>query len=226
MKTYEQEKALISIHIPKCSGTSLRCWLEQAFPGQVFLHYFDEKNNLPPVKHELRNGRVIHGHFNRQRGFGIQDYYPEADQFITFLRDPFDMVVSRFFYEKQLSKRGESFRDGQTLHLPEEVDCYLRQEINNPRYVPNLLDYLPEDINAGNYQEFFERKFIYVGVVEELSKSLRRLAKKLGISAPPTPHLNPSDHYQQALEPLQKEFVATHPLEYQIYQYALSHYDS
>ena len=101
MKNYNRNETLISIHIPKTGGTSLRKILRKWFGEKLFLHYFNEKDCSMPVKYEFASGICIHGHFNSRRGFGINDYYPQATQFITFLRDPFDILISRFFYEKE-----------------------------------------------------------------------------------------------------------------------------
>jgi hypothetical protein len=102
MRKYITEKPLFSIHIPKTAGTSfqkiLKCW----FGDDLYLHYFDEKNNKMPEKYILKSGLCIHGHFNKKRGFGVFDYYPEADQFITIIRDPLELHLSNFFFVKKM----------------------------------------------------------------------------------------------------------------------------
>src|SRR3954471_2189740 len=100
MKAYDKDKPLISIHVPKCGGTSVLAMLGKWFGTRLYPHYFDEELNRMPQRREFKGGICIHGHFNRRRRTGVRDYYPEADQFITMLRDPFEMVVARYFYAK------------------------------------------------------------------------------------------------------------------------------
>src|SRR4051812_45942379 len=98
MKAYNPKIPLLSIHIPKCGGTSFLQILRKWFGKDLHLHYFDEVNaKMPPhapVKNFLgmyRKDICIHGHFNHNRKFGVDDYYPEIRQAITFIRDPLEI---------------------------------------------------------------------------------------------------------------------------------------
>jgi hypothetical protein len=52
MKAYDPHSPLISLHIPKTGGTSLRHTLQEWFPeGRLFSHYFT--NGQLPIRHEL-----------------------------------------------------------------------------------------------------------------------------------------------------------------------------
>src|SRR5262245_8731415 len=128
MKLYDPEKPLISLHIPKCGGTSFRAVLQHWFGPNLYRHCFYERLTKPPRKYDLEGGMCIHGHFNRKRQIGVSDYYPEVDQFITILRDPFEMTVSRYFYAK--GKGATRFRDGHPVEAMQErfadVRAYLR----------------------------------------------------------------------------------------------------
>ncbi|MBW1940370.1 MAG: sulfotransferase family 2 domain-containing protein [Deltaproteobacteria bacterium] len=110
MKKYDSTIPLISIHIPKCAGTSFAEILTAWFGRGFLQHYPDEKNNKSPKKHNIYIGKhfkprlCIHGHFNNNRGNGVQDYYPNVDQYIMILRDPFEVYLSNYFYVKRLRK--------------------------------------------------------------------------------------------------------------------------
>src|SRR5215207_10496370 len=97
-RPYNPEEPLVSIHVPKTAGMSVKACLEQWFGPKLFAHYPDEAASGAPIKHVLGAGTCVHGHFNKHRGFGVLDYYPEIRQWITFLRDPFEQHVSLFFY--------------------------------------------------------------------------------------------------------------------------------
>ena len=51
---YDPAEPLISVHVPKCAGTSLGQALAQWYgPEGLFLHYADEAANRPPPRHPL-----------------------------------------------------------------------------------------------------------------------------------------------------------------------------
>lgn len=123
MNAYNPKEPLISIHIPKCGGSSFSEVLKQWFKQNYLRHYHNEKTNTPPKKHKLeegffrkrwRYGLCIHGHFNNNRENGVRNYYPKVNQFITIMRNPFDLHLSNYFYVKReaLSNGGGAFRSG------------------------------------------------------------------------------------------------------------------
>ena len=132
MKKYDPKKPLISIHIPKCAGSSFSAILKSWFGKGYLGHYHDEKQDIAPIRHNLKSrlffreykpGICIHGHFNHDRGNGTQDYYPEVDQFITILRDPFDLHLSNYFYVKSEAKYmgGGAYRSGKERPVIKKV---------------------------------------------------------------------------------------------------------
>lgn len=97
-KPYDPARPLISLHVPKCAGTGLMNILS-TLPAARFRflpHYPDINENLPPDWKEP--GVVIHGHFQRFKGEAIETVCPGADQFMTVLRDPLDILVSSYYY--------------------------------------------------------------------------------------------------------------------------------
>lgn len=224
MKTYNQGQPLISIHIPKAGGTSLADILRRWFGKKFYLHYCDEKNNALPERVPLAAGMCIHGHFNSRRGFGVRDYYPAVDQFITVLRDPFEIVVSRYFYEKKRAAQRESFRGGKPLALSDDINRYLAEEIMKPDYHPNILDYMPVTMTPDNFKECLHTHFVYIGIMEDPAFSLGRLAQLLGKPVQALPHLNPAERFAEADKNYKLQFIEAHPLEYALYNYVLENY--
>jgi hypothetical protein len=222
MITYDPNKPLISIHIPKTGGVSFRSILKLWFGQKLFFHYFDEKRDHMPDRHLLAPGICIHGHFNSKRQFGVHHYYPEVRQFITFLRDPFDILVSRYFFVKQQEKNNKAYWNGQKLTLPDNVNQYLEQEIIKKDYHPNILDFFPQQLTLGNFKNRINEQFIHIGVMEDFQGSINKLADLLGFSRPSVPKENFSERFEQVDYGLRELFQKNYRLENEIYQYALS----
>jgi len=223
MKKFSLKDPLISIHIPKCGGSSVKSLLKKWFGENLYFHYFDERENKPPLKHDLKFNICIHGHFNKRRKIGIQDYYPTITQFITFIRDPFEMVVSRYFYIKKKEKEG-FFKNGHKIILHWDLNLYLETEIAKKDYRPNFLDYMPFELTENNYKEIIEKYFVYIGLMEDFQFSVIKLSDKLGFSPVEAEHLNNSVRYQTVSKEIRERFIDSHQLEYAIYNHILKNY--
>lgn len=173
-----------------------------------------------PVKRELGPGICIHGHFNARRNFGIMHYYSDARQFITFLRDPFDILVSRYYYVKMREKAGISYRDGKPTALPDDVNHFLEQEIHNPDYTPNILDFFPANLTKHHFKDIIKSRFIFIGFMDLYQESLDRLADLLGFPRMTAPFMNKSERFGEVDPALRKTFIIEHPFEYEVYTYA------
>lgn len=219
-KKYNPKETLISIHIPKAGGSSLRNVLKQWYGEHLYLHYYDELNCKMPEKRALSSGICIHGHFNVRRGFGIVQYYPDARQFIMFLRDPFEILLSYYYYVKMREKSMISYRDGRPTYLPEDVNDFLRAELSNPLYTPNILDYLPERVTIKNFHSHINDKFIFIGFMDYYQQSLNCLADLLGFPRMQAPFENKSERFGDVDPALREAFINGHPLEYEVYNYA------
>jgi len=228
MKRYENNKPLISIHIPKCAGTSFTSVLSQWFGKKLYRHYFNEQNKTMPKRYNLKKGILrkinkkglcIHGHFANNRKFGAQDYYPEVDQFITIIRNPFDIALSNYFYIK---KQGQQrFRDGEKLIAQQQFHD-LRDYLNQRNSY--IMNFMPYQMNINNYKEILEKYFIYIGITEDLQTSVNILATKLGFTTQSISKKNISSHNEDYPESFRDEYKYNHPLEYAIYDYAANNY--
>lgn len=216
MRPYDPRQPLISLHIPKCAGQSMRQILAGWFGPKFFVHYYQQYQALP-AKIELAPGICIHGHFNQARGFGLREYYPEARQLITVWRDPLAAAISNYFFWKRKSRamqlaRGE-YRPGDDRDYRSLDDYFWKQGYSR------LLDFMPAGLTAGNYREILESRFIAAGLVESFSDFIRQLAGILGREPVPPVCLNQSPVDEELSPDLREQFLETHRLEYQIYDY-------
>jgi len=219
MIKYNPNKPLISLHIPKCGGQSVRRVLKDGFGDHFYLHYFQKRNDMPE-KVELRPGICIHGHFNNTKGFGSDDYYPEVDQFITFLRDPLEIMISNFFFWKKTA-RARQIKLGY-LKEGDENDYRDIEDFFEKRPVSHIPNFLPGYMTIENFKEVFEEKFVHIGIVEDMQTSLTAMAKKLGFEFSEDVWLNKSQRDEGVSQKTKERFIENNAFAYAIYNYASS----
>jgi len=217
MIDYDTGKPLISLHVPKCGGQTLRRVLEKWFGERFFVHYFQQGHSLPP-RHPQKPGICIHGHFNQARGFGVMDYYPEVDQFIAVLRDPIEAAVSNYFFWK---RKARSIQLINKMMVPggeqdyRDIDDFFRKR---PR--SNMLDFMPRMMTKENYRETIETKFVWIGLVEKLQMHVDGLAEVLGFSPVTVDRLNASNRDEELSSAARLSFFENNQLVFEIYNYA------
>lgn len=219
MREYDPNEPLIVIHVPKAAGVSSREFF-QTWYGKGFLtHYPNERKGKLPKKYDLFGKHssnrpvVLHGHFNKLRKFGVEDYYPDVNQFITILRDPLELTISNYFY---LRKIGASLKD--KTHIPvDNIEKYL---LNTK---PNMLNHFPREVTKENYKDIIEEYFIEIGITEHLRDSMKWIACKLdkNFDEKLLGHHNATDRDQDVPEYLRELFIEKNPLEFEVYNYAL-----
>lgn len=218
MKKYDESKSTILIHIPKTAGISVKQIYQQWFSERLYYHYFDGANKALPAKQVFDQDPVfIYGHFNRSKQFGIEHYYPEADQFVSILRDPFEMAVSGFFYARKVSPHWKTL-----LNCPTgKLEDYLHQVTSG------LLNFFPQEVTFDNYRHMIETQFVEIGVTEHLDESMRRIATQLNqeYRSDMLPRLNTAERDQRVPQELKAAFIDRHPLEFAVYHYVLSKYE-
>ncbi|MDY6987424.1 MAG: hypothetical protein SWQ30_05140 [Thermodesulfobacteriota bacterium] len=225
MRDYVPEKPLISIHIPKSGGTSYQSALRMWFGERLHLHYFDEKNKRMPRKTKLKRGILfkrcipnlcIHGHFNPKRRFGVFDYYPDVDQFLTVVRNPVELHLSNYFHVKRNLRNAESWRDGKAYNLPfKDVDDYL---MNTNSF---MLQFFPWDMTLEDFQDTLQRHFVHVGTTSNLQKSVDIFADRLGKKTVSVPVKNVSPRDEVPSRSAIDAFRERHRVECAIYEYAV-----
>ena len=150
----------------------------------------------------------------------MKQYYPEVNQFVTLMRDPFEMAVSAYFY---LTTRPEYWRNS-PIQVPQGT---LEEFLLGKNGAKGILRYFPGKLTRFNYQNFLETHFIEVGVLEHLEESMRRIGEKLNKPFDPAmiEVLNPADRSQRVPYELRDAYREKCILPFLMYEYALSRYE-
>lgn len=217
MRAYDQTAPLIFAHVPKTAGTSVRSVFQAWYGTRLLPHYPQKDNGGRPVKydvvqmHSAKEPAVIYGHFNREKGFGIEDYYPEASQFVTVLRDPVERVLSGYFYMRSQGIHMAPFGDLRNVSAQEYVD---HADIN-------MFKFLPAALESGDFEVAVEERFVEIGLTEHLEESLSRIAVKLSKPSLPAQvvHLNATQKKQSVDASLETRLARRIPREMALYDY-------
>jgi hypothetical protein len=205
--SYAAEQPLFSLHIPKCGGQSLasilRLWFKEAF-HEV---YYDERTGIQPLAPMPQRGSVIHGHFSDE--LAIHRLYPEADQFITIIRDPFDIVVSNYFYLKRASADWLSKPD-----IPASLAAYLEQAIADRFDI--VFNFLPHRGVGQSMEAFIRATFLRVVLCEEYQSSVDILADTLNKPRVAVPRINESVR-DEPIPNLREAFRQVYTEEYEFF---------
>ena len=215
MKIYNSKAPLISLHIAKAGGSSFKKILQKWFHIGYHSHYRNYKNMVDPPKHigwrlYLTNivPICIHGHFDEDINHGVYDYYPEAEQFITILRDPFETWVSMYNYiltTQQAKSVSEKYKTIDEFFYTHEL---------------NTLNLFPFNFSHDNYQTIIQENFVHIGVMENYQKSIEIIAEKINKKSITVPHENKSKFSQKPTKEAEDFFRNKYKLEFEIYEYA------
>jgi len=229
VRDYDPQQPLIFTHVPKCAGTSIVRVLRHWFRGHYYHTFTEDRLGLPMPRIMTRDhqGRwlpdvhCIHAHFDHRRGYGLPYLYPEIQQYVTIFRDPFDIVVSMYFFAKGKARQGQFFHEGQAVDF-----CRLYPKLEH--YVHDhpvwLYDHLPQDLTLHQLRRDLQERFVYIGLFEDMPTSLDRLRRRLGKPPVEMPVRNVSQYDEEIPDSLRKWFYHHHPLLYEIYQFALDTY--
>ena len=191
------EPLLIFLHIPRAGGTSLWSILNEAYGGRVkrvrgrgLQATHDEVRAL--AQEAGRGHRVIGGHVP----FGVGRDCPCPVRYLTVLRDPTDIVLSRYFKRMRPEVRSRKFaRRGaapQTTRIGMEPETpladVLRNQTGNP--MTKLLSNAQASglrskvrvtrTHLDEAKENLERHFAAIAFVEDYQASVQRMASQLG----------------------------------------------
>lgn len=235
MISYDPSHLLISLHIAKTAGTSFGHTLHDWFGERLYWHYFaEDSERLPhrvPERHwwgGRRKGICVHGHFERGKGTALDQYYPDAQQFLAFLREPAAVHLSLFQFQWALLQQGKLIFRGQ----PQKAIMYhdregvMRNTLDVDEFFENGKSVIgaqfPFDWNADSLERTIEDKFIHLGAMELYENSVTAIAEKLVKRKPPVMYNeNKSPDGPRPTVGALSIFQRKHSSEYALWEYAL-----
>jgi hypothetical protein len=177
------DKKIIFLHIPKTAGTSLRQMIEKEYPAGacLFLYYPApfQKNVITEIQTKLPRAKVLYGHFS----FGIHRLLGIKGQYVAFLRNPIDRVISFYHHNaRQPDMRYyAAIQDG--MSLLDMLESH-KPEVNN--HITRIIatygkeDMLDDTKVLEQALENIEKHFCFIGLVERFTESVNLLGQQLG----------------------------------------------
>jgi hypothetical protein len=183
------DKKLIFMHLPKCGGTTFHSILERMYlPKNILDINFTDNVWLNKEEFDILSTKekseleLIKGHIK----YGIHKFFPGKSEYITFLRDPVERIISFYFYVKRKPNHRlyehNLFNDKMSLY---DFTTKLKDEdINNGqiRYISGIVD--KEELMLEKALENIENHFSFVGTLEKFDESLIILQKMYNWSLP------------------------------------------
>ena len=213
-RSYDPAEPLVFMHVPKCAGTSV---------AHVLSHWFGERHvNLRQLpSRDVRNDpRVVGGHSCIRDHFTLHDRtvesaYPSARQFFTMLRDPYDTLLSHYFY-------------GVATQTPKftkyaDLNEFLDEMAARPARA-SLFNYLLPRSRNEDLHSYADR-FVLIGTADRMEQSISHLAEFLGKLPPPIARLNATPR-PSSLPERRKEFREILAADFELYEMARNAIDA
>jgi hypothetical protein len=187
---------LFFLHIPKTAGISLRHLLQEQYPDAPTFFpsapHEDELFRMPRAEREAL--AVIGGHYR----FGAHTWFETPTRYLTFLREPFERVVSHFHYilrEPHHSLHVRAVASGLTLEQWVQLPAWGSQDNLQVRYLNAMPKSEPPfgevtrqmlEQAKHNLAEHVE----FLGLTERYAESVTRFGTALGWHAPALQRFN------------------------------------
>lgn len=192
---------LISLHVPKAFGTSLRQVLVRHYGRRRvatdYTTFLEDDRAIEDRAPALpRNAAVVHGHFPATRYAAVP-----ARRRVAFLRDPVRRTISHYFFWLNEPRHGNPLHDRM---LDEKLDVIAFARL------PQIRWFYSHTVFGGIDPASFD----LIGVVERLDRDWRRFQDLTGIAAP-LPHLNRNRYpgYGEAVEQVTEDRVRMEALQ-------------
>lgn len=181
-----RKQTLIFLHIPKTAGSTFSSILAHLYPERIYSSYdFAKATQFQSIPESQRTEiALLQGHF----AYGIHNYIPHSSQYITFLRNPVERIVSFYYYIlRQTDIYLYDIVVNGKMPLAEFVNSSISPEISNLQ-VKMIAGHsqedgnLPEKVNSASLEVAKKRlakDFAAFGLTERFDESLLLFSHKL-----------------------------------------------
>jgi len=203
--------SLISIHIPKTAGQTLRHLLELTYGKDQVLNINRgrlERQGKALVSLHPEQYHVLHGHLP-YRAF-ISPYHDSETQLITFLRDPVERVLSNFRYYRK--KKAERLEVGKTVRHNYDLETFIELEERQ-----NVMARFLEGLELTD--------LFFLGFQEQFLQDIRLLSKKLSWKLPETAFQikkNPTPSTDETDKAIRQRIAALNQADLELYNRAIA----
>ena len=178
----------IFIHIPKCGGTSI----EQSFGFRYKKFSFKRSMGLHPNRTD--NFWLQHCTLREiptECGVDVKNFFT-----FTIVRNPWDRMVSSFFYESRINKKRHGFKFN-------NFNAFVR----SPTYAAEQHSLCQMDFIINERSEPY---IDFIGRFENLQEDFNTVCDKIGIPRKQLPHKNKTKHkhYTEYYDDETKQIVA------------------
>lgn len=170
---------LISVHIPKTAGSSLKLLLTKLYGEENIYFHYQSLGNLLGAKEIPPNIKVIHGHFSLGK---YQNHFPDAKKIVWF-RHPIMIIISLFNYYrfKNLTPSEEKAVTINRVNKGQiSFEEFIAMEANR-----NLLTK-----HTGGWKSL--EKFDFIGFQEFFEEDVKKMSQLLGFELTEIPYVNKS----------------------------------
>jgi len=171
---------VIFIHIPRTAGATLYSILDRQYACRreiygetIVAEHFAEQPETWRMNIQLLRGHIP---------FGLHPYLAQPCQYITFLRDPVDRIISHYYYTQAYPAHYHlqpmSLHDYVTKAI--ESNAELREELSDGQTF-QIAGSGPGDM-LERAKENVRRHFAVVGLTERFDESISLMQERLGWS--------------------------------------------
>jgi hypothetical protein len=166
-----------SVHVPRAAGTTFRTWLFREWGARLVLDYGDQplSSDYGPRAQEARrapglflpaSARAVHGHFLASK------YRAASPELAIWVRDPVERAASHYHFWRETAGDDDPNQTKRRF-VERKLDLFGFAEM------PEL-----RDVHLRFMDGVALEAFAFVGVFEQLERSVRLFARMFGLAMP------------------------------------------